>query len=165
MDTDNLHPVSKAIIVLLVGVLVYVIAFSLLSRAVVPDRPLVGHMMGNFNTWGNTIVNGVSIGAGLVGMLLTSILLFRKHEERTGTPHEHRDEFSIMKRALTKDEAALLEKVREVEDGITQDSLRFRLGWSKAKVSTMLGNLDRMGLVQRERYGKTYKVYYQEKEK
>ncbi len=42
---------------------------------------------------------------------------------------------------------------------ITQDSLRFRLDWSKAKVSTILTNLDRKGLIVRERSGKTYKVY------
>ena len=44
---------------------------------------------------------------------------------------------------------------------ITQDSLRFRLDWSKAKVSTILTNLDKRNLIQRERIGKTYKVYLQ----
>ena len=47
---------------------------------------------------------------------------------------------------------------------ITQDSLRFRLNWSKAKVSTILTNLDKIGLIQRERIGKTYKVYLQKQE-
>lgn len=50
--------------------------------------------------------------------------------------------------------------MRRGEPGrITQDSLRFRLGWSKAKVSRILTNLDRKNIVQRERTGKTYAVF------
>jgi uncharacterized membrane protein len=37
--------------------------------------------------------------------------------------------------------------------------LRFRLGWSKAKLSRILTNLDKMNLIQRERAGKTYNVF------
>jgi|GEM_PF-1463498 len=175
MDAKNLHPVSRILIILLVGVIVYMAAFAAFSPAVPNEGPGMsrGHMMGNFSTTGNIIVNGTSVAAGLAGMLVLSMLFFRHGHpqggqvlkaEPAGDEKERLvDEFSILRRALTEDEVLLLEKVREVPDGITQDSLRFRLDWSKAKVSTMLTNLDRMGLVQRERLGKTYKVYYQEK--
>ena len=67
-------------------------------------------------------------------------------------------ELQILKRALSTDEKRILEEV-EKESEITQDSLRFRLEWSKAKVSTIASNLDRMGLIQRRREGKTYIVF------
>jgi len=168
MDVRNLHPSSKIIIILLVGVAIYAATFYSLSPAVPNGRGMgQGHMMVNFSTTGNIIVNSASMGAALAGMLFASLLLFRGHthpalEKELHEVPEGTDEFSILKRALTQDETLLLEKVREVPEGITQDSLRFRLNWSKAKVSTMLTNLDRMGLVQRERFGKTYKVHYQE---
>lgn len=73
-----------------------------------------------------------------------------------------KDEFSILKKALSKDEQSLLEEVKKAGE-ITQDSLRFRLDWSKAKVSAILNNLDRMDLVQRERVGKTYNVIFKKK--
>ncbi|MBI4020278.1 MAG: hypothetical protein HY367_03015 [Candidatus Aenigmarchaeota archaeon] len=163
MALESYHPVSKIILILIAGVVIYMLSFPVTGLLVPRDRPF-GHMMGNFGTPGNILVNSLSVAVGLVGMLVMSLLLFRKREQ-TPVEKPKADEFSIMKRALSADEALLLEKVRAVPDGITQDSLRFRLNWSKAKVSTMLSNLDRMGLVQRERLGKTYKVHYQSQDK
>ncbi|MFQ6050818.1 MAG: helix-turn-helix transcriptional regulator [Candidatus Hydrothermarchaeota archaeon] len=70
-----------------------------------------------------------------------------------------RDEsLSILERALNDDEILLLDIIRNSE-GITQDSLRFRTGFSKSKVSAIIINLEKKGIVSRERVGKTYKVY------
>lgn|SRR3989344_6600024 len=65
---------------------------------------------------------------------------------------------SIVRKKLSADEKKMLKEI-ETAGAITQDSLRVRLGWSKAKVSTTLTRLDKMNLVQRERQGKTYKVF------
>lgn len=75
-------------------------------------------------------------------------------------PREAEDgkELAIIRKALSADENAVIGEVEKAGE-ITQDSLRFRLGWSKAKVSTILTNLDRMNLIQRERQGKTYNVF------
>lgn len=64
----------------------------------------------------------------------------------------------IVKKKLSDDEKRLLKEI-EKAGAITQDSLRARLGWSKAKVSTTLTRLDKMNLIQRERQGKTYRVF------
>jgi uncharacterized membrane protein len=64
---------------------------------------------------------------------------------------------SILERALNGDEILLLEIIKSTE-GVTQDSLRFRTGFSKSKVSALLLNLERKGIISRERLGKTYKV-------
>jgi uncharacterized membrane protein len=66
--------------------------------------------------------------------------------------------YAILERALSEDEALLLEIIRENE-GITQDSLRFRTGFSKSKVSALLLNLEKKGIITRERLGRTYKVF------
>jgi len=71
-------------------------------------------------------------------------------------------ELKILKKALTKEEKKALAEVEKTGE-ITQDSLRFRLGWSKAKTSAIISNLDRMGVVQRERQGKTYMIRLQKK--
>lgn len=71
-------------------------------------------------------------------------------------------EIKAMKKVLSADERKLLEEVEKAGE-ITQDSLRFRLNWSKAKVSAILNNLDRLNLVQRERVGKTYNVFVRKK--
>jgi len=65
---------------------------------------------------------------------------------------------SIVKKKLSDDEKQMLREI-ERTGTITQDSLRARLGWSKAKISTTLTRLDKMNLIQRERQGKTYKVF------
>lgn len=71
-----------------------------------------------------------------------------------------KSELKILKKALSEDEKAAISEIEKANE-ITQDSLRFRLGWSKAKTSAIISNLDRMNLVQRERQGKTYKVFIQ----
>jgi uncharacterized membrane protein len=178
MNPRELHPVSKVIVMLIIGVAVFAAVGAgtgMFSTSTV-RMPRSG--MGAASTdllSGDVLLAASAAGVSLAVMLAASILLFNWRpghsdrlaggtEGRTGNKGQPapKDEFSIIKRALTDDETSLLEKVREVPGGVTQDSLRFRLGWSKAKISTMLTNLDRMGLVQRERFGKTYKVHYQE---
>jgi uncharacterized membrane protein len=157
MDPRKLHASSRIIIILIIGAMIYLLSYLILSQFMLPAQG--GHMamMTSFYSPEGIILQIISVSLALAGMLGTSLYLFGKPED-----HE-KDDFHILKRALTGDEQKLLGEVRKEPEGITQDSLRFRLDWSKAKVSTMLTNLDRMGLVQRERFGKTFKVHYNEK--
>ncbi len=66
--------------------------------------------------------------------------------------------YKILERALSEDEVTIIEIIRNNE-GITQDSLRFRTGFSKSKVSAILLNLEKKGIITRERLGRTYKVF------
>ncbi|MBU7048178.1 MAG: hypothetical protein HXS54_17215 [Theionarchaea archaeon] len=67
----------------------------------------------------------------------------------------------ILKKALTDDEVAIVDMVKDTP-GVTQDSLRFRTDFSKSKVSALILNLEKKGIVQREKTGKTYKIYLSE---
>ena len=49
--------------------------------------------------------------------------------------------------------------VRDAEAGRTQDSIKFRTGFSKSKVSALILNLEKKGLIQRERLGKTFNIF------
>jgi len=97
-------------------------------------------------------INFVAISLALTAGVLVSLWL------KTEPATRRVDELEIIKRALSEDEKAVLDEVRRAGE-ITQDSLRFRLGWSKAKLSRILTNLDKMNIIQRERMGKTYNVF------
>jgi uncharacterized membrane protein len=64
----------------------------------------------------------------------------------------------VLKRALSEDEITLVEIIRESE-GLTQDSLRFRTGFSKSKVSALLLDLEKKGIVSRVPLGRTYEIF------
>jgi len=106
-----------------------------------------------------TIVNLVAYSLALLIGVLVSLWL--KPGTTVITP-SRMDELEIIKRALSDDEKAVLDEIRRAGE-ITQDSLRFRLDWSKAKLSRILTNLDKMNIIQRERVGKTYNVFLTEK--
>ncbi len=63
-----------------------------------------------------------------------------------------------LKKLLSEDEATIIEIIGENE-GITQDSLHFRTGFSHSKLSTLMKKLEEKDLIVREKFGKTYKVY------
>ena len=156
-EVDN---VSKIALIILVAIVGYFLVFLIISPLFVPKQTPMMQMMGeamgtnvmNFSTTNSIIINLISLifAAGLG--FLTSLYLFRT---KTGDR-----EYNILRKALSQDEKKILDEIKKAKE-ITQDSLKFRLDWSKAKVSTILTNLDKRGLIQRERIGKTYKVYLQ----
>jgi len=111
----------------------------------------------------------LGLGAGLLvavmlGAFSTTQPMQPAHLSPTQQPIKEVDELKIIRKALSDDEKAVVDEVKRAGK-ITQDSLRFRLGWSKAKVSRILTNLDKMNLIQRERIGKTYNVFLTENKK
>jgi len=63
---------------------------------------------------------------------------------------------------LDEFEKEVITAVRE-QEGITQNTLRLRVDMSKAKLSQVLGNLEKKGLIKREKERKTFAVYLREK--
>ncbi|GBE55237.1 MAG TPA: hypothetical protein ENH28_05190 [Euryarchaeota archaeon] len=66
--------------------------------------------------------------------------------------------YKILEKALNEDEAIVIDIIRNNE-GVTQDSLRFRTGFSKSKVSAIMLNLEKKEIITRERLGRTYKIF------
>lgn len=66
--------------------------------------------------------------------------------------------FNILLKALDPFEQKVLKAVRE-QEGITQNTLRIRTDMSKAKLSYVLQELEKRGLIKRIEKGKTLAIY------
>ena len=154
INMTKLDDVTKILLVLLIGVILYFVIFMVLSPFLMKEQTSMAEMMnqmiGSNNT--STTINLVSLIISIIVALIVSFYVFKSDVKE--------QEYKIIRRALSEDEKAILDEIKKAGE-ITQDSLRFRLNWSKAKISTMLTNLDKRNLIQRERTGKTYNVYLQ----
>lgn len=68
------------------------------------------------------------------------------------------ERFSILLRALDPFEQKVVKIIRE-QPGITQNTLRLRADMSKAKLSYVLQELEKRGLIKRIQKGKTLAIY------
>ncbi len=153
---------SKLMLVIFIVLTSYLFVISVIS---LPFGINPGDNIFNFSTSGQSTLNLValivSVGIGFAVSLMVRAESHRVEKQasvHSTEPHQKASEIDILKRALSKDEKAVLEEVEKAGE-ITQDSLRYRLNFSKAKVSAIITNLDRMNLIQRERQGKTYKIF------
>lgn len=148
----KLDNVTKILIIGLIVVLSYFI-FFLILRAFFPQPSSMMGMMNEITTGGTrTIINLIALIIALLVGIAISLHFFKTNKKD--------EKFDFIKKVLSGDEREILDEIKKAGE-ITQDSLRLRLNWSKAKISTILTNLDKKGLIQRERTGKTYKVYLQ----
>ncbi len=160
INLKGLDNVSKVVLIVLVVVIGYFLMFLIMSLLLQPTQTPMMNMMNNmmgtnimsFSTPNSIIINLVSLAFALGSGFFTSLYLFRTKSEDKN--------YNILRKALSDDEKKILDEIKRAGE-ITQDSLKFRLNWSKAKISTILTNLDKRNLIQRERTGKTYKVYLQ----
>jgi len=163
INFKELNIVTKILLIILLIFVIYFIVFSLIRPFSTTQTPMVemmSQMMGsnfvNFSNSGSIISLIISFAVAII----VSFYLFSKEPRKLITKVSKQDQYQILKKVLSQDEKTTLDEIQKAGE-ITQDSLRFRLNWSKAKVSTILTSLDRKGLIQRERTGKTYKVYLQ----
>lgn len=141
--------ISKIILILLIIIASYLLLLTISSVSVQSPMGLMMEEMMEFSPT-NPVINLISLLFAVSIGFIASLYLFAERDK----------EYKILRKALSNDEKRILDEIKKAGE-ITQDSLRFRLEWSKAKVSTILTNLDRKGLIQRERIGKTYKVSLQ----
>ena len=151
IELKNLNIVTKILLIILVVAISYLIIFLALRPFFAPASMM--DMMSQV-TGGIGTRNIVPFIIALVIGIIISFYLFNKDRDK------REEEFKILRKALSDDEKKILDEIKK-SGKITQDSLRFRLDWSKAKTSTILTNLDKRNLIQRQRTGKTYIVYLQ----
>ncbi len=149
---QRMDGVTKVFLVVFVVALSYLIITIIFSPVSARQAGMMGMMNFSQNAIPNLAALVVAIGIGL----LVSINIIHPKTDRSRNNKEYA--LSIVKKKLSSDEKKMLKEI-EIAGSITQDSLRVRLNWSKAKVSTIMTRLDRMDLIQRERQGKTYKVF------
>ena len=163
----RLDIVSKLILITFIVVILFIVVFLVASEFLVQEATTTGMGM-MMNHMGDdpdyTLVLLLSLAVALVAGVLVTLWLrpaVKTESPLAGAMLSRIDELEIIKRALSDDEKAVLDEIGRAGE-ITQDSLRFRLEWSKAKLSRILTNLDKLNLIQRERFGKTYKVFLTE---
>lgn len=84
-----------------------------------------------------------------------------KNHEENQNERKDNEKFSDALRVFNDDDAKILRIIHDNE-GITQDSLHFRTGFSQSKISMIMKKLEERDLIVRERFGKTYKIYLSE---
>ena len=160
-----------------VGVFISVITLVLLVIFVLVIRSLNQEIkaLGCFQKAGcQTIGTSLSIvhfafGAfGFLFALAFYLLFFSKGEEAIVERLEkdtHKrlgeEKFSVLLKGLDAFEKEALTIIRN-QEGITQNTLRLRVNMSKAKLSHVLQNLERKGLLKREDKNKTKAIYLKE---
>jgi len=149
---------TKIILIILAVVISYLLLFLVMSELffeeTAPVNGGMNHMMDPSPDY--TVAILLSLTLALVAGVLVTLWLKPTQTETAAVTKT--DELEIIKRTLSDDEKAVLDEIKRAGE-ITQDSLRFRLEWSKAKLSRILTNLDKLNIIQRERVGKTYNVF------
>lgn len=161
-----------------VGVFILVITLFLLGVFVLVIQSLNQEIkaLGCFQNAGcKTIETSLSIlhfafGAfGFLFALAFYLLIFSSGEEaivgrlERDTDRKLREEkYSILSKGLDEFEKKVMAVIRE-EEGITQSMLRLRVDLSKAKLSQVLQNLERKGLIKREPKDKTLQIFLKER--
>ena len=160
------------------GVIILVITLALLLIFILIIRSLNQEIqaLGCFEKAGcKTIETSLSVihfafGAfGFLFALAFYLLVFNKGEEaiveRLERDTERKlgeEKYSILSKGLDEFEKMALNIVRE-EEGITQNMLRLRVNMSKAKLSQVLQELEKKGLVKREAKNKTFQIFLKER--
>ena len=162
----SLDLVTKLILIVLVVVTSFIVLFLVTSEFLVEETTTSGMGMNHmFDNPDYTVAILLSLAVALIAGVLVTLWLkpaeTTKSTAQVASVNKKVDELEIIKRALSDDEKAVLDEIKRAGE-ITQDSLRFRLEWSKAKLSRILTNLDKLNIIQRERFGKTYKVFLTE---
>ena len=152
IELTGLNNVTKILLIILVVAVSYFVILLILRPFFVKQSTNMMDMMDQIRG-GIRTDNLLSFIIALVIGVIISFYIFKDKSKE-------KDEFSIIRKALSDDEKKVLDEIKKAGK-ITQDSLRFRLNWSKAKISTILTNLDKKGIVQRERTGKTYNIHLQ----
>ena len=110
----------------------------------------------------------VHFGFGFFGFMLGLgfyLLIFNKTDERIMRRLEEEkntrideERFDILLKALDPFEKKVMKAVRE-QEGITQNTLRLRTDMSKAKLSYVVNELERRGLIKRVKSSKTFAIH------
>ncbi len=99
----------------------------------------------------------ISLGAYLMFFSRSEEIVLQKLEEAKDIKLGE-EKFGILMSALNEDEKKIVELIKG-EPGISQHMVTLKTGFSKAKVSILMQNLEKRSLLKREDAGKTMKVW------
>lgn len=169
-----MYMVSKrAVISLLVGFAVYLLVTLIFATYFQPTQTFTSRRFVGMMGMAAPTVNYASylITASLTSLFAGSVagaLTYRFYPEETEIkPEDEEPKYrvdDIVWGILNENEKKVLEEVIRSK-GVTQDSLVHRLGYSKAKLSILLSDLEKKDLVMREKLGRTNSIILTERMK
>lgn len=155
------------VVILVISVLL-VIIFTILVQSLKQEAEYLGCFS---DTGCNKIETNLSIvhfAFGIFGFLFALsfyLLVFTKGDEaivrrlEKDTSRKLEDEkFSILMKGLDEFEKEVISIIKN-EEGITQNTLRLKVGMSKAKLSQVLQELEKKGLISRVKKNKTFAIH------
>ncbi|MFQ5800501.1 MAG: helix-turn-helix transcriptional regulator [Candidatus Hydrothermarchaeales archaeon] len=95
------------------------------------------------------------LGGMVVGILF---FLWSRPRLEVATDSVIKRNIEVLKKAMGNDEKLLIDMISDSE-GVTQDSIRFKTGFSKSKVSALISEMEKKDIVVREKLGRTYKIF------
>lgn len=156
-----------------VGFIVYMLATFVLATFFQPAQTVVGRgfMMGGTGaaTQNNDYVYYL-LTTSLISLISGSAagaLTYHFYPEEKEPAAEEEPEYvldEVVWGILNENEKSVMKEVIRSE-GLTQDSLVHRLGFSKAKLSILLNDLEKKDLVMREKLGRTNSILLTERMK
>ena len=110
----------------------------------------------------------VHLAFGIIGFVLALgvyLIIFSKSDEailhRLEEEKKERsddEKFNLIMHGLDEYEKNVMKAIKE-QNGITQNTLRLRTNLSKAKLSYVVNDLEKKGLIKREKNGKTFAIF------
>lgn len=112
------------------------------------------------------VPNLLGIAIIIIALVLAGYLFKSDHTQqkillelrKSDDEQRKEEERSLIMSVLKKEERKVIEKVHE-QPGISQNTLRLRTDFSKAKLSMLLKELESRELITKEAEGKTNKIY------
>jgi DNA-binding MarR family transcriptional regulator len=170
------HMVSKRIIIsFVVGFAVYMTVAMILATLFQPTTTVLGGrfaMMGSAapgTTQNNDYIFYLMMTSvmGLIAGTAAGAITYHFYPEEKEPIDEEETEYvidDVVWGILNENEKKVMKEVVRSE-GVTQDSLVHRLGYSKAKLSILLNDLEKKDLVMREKLGRTNSIILTERMK
>ncbi len=124
----------------------------------------ISSLLSTTNIFMGIIFSLLSLGVYLIffsrgeEVLLKKLEENRRHLTKEQKQLTNEQKFDIMLKALTSEEQQIMRIVKE-QEGITQATLRIKTDFSKTKLSFVLSDLEKKGLIKKELSGKTNKLY------
>ncbi len=107
---------------------------------------------------------GIALISALAALGIYLIFFEKSQKEIVSTLEKQKqlnleeERFEILQKGLDEYEKKVIQAIKE-QDGITQQTLRLRTGLHKSKLSIVLDNLEKKGLITRKQKGKTKQVF------
>lgn len=167
----NNKTIGTIIILLAVALSIFVFVFrgyyveSELQRVISDDQGICEH---EGDTCPYDTINNInpliyaSITLLAVLLIMGIYLIFYKRNKIINEKPRKQSKFNTILSVLSDEEQKVIKAVKE-QDGITQSTLRIRTDLSKTKLSFVLSDLEKKGLIKKVESGKTNKVFLKRK--